>query len=31
MMEKEEKMSEKGMVICELKAAEDQFANMEEC
>lgn len=31
MMASAEKMSEKGMVICELKAAEDQFANMVEC
>lgn len=31
MMASAEKMSEKGMVIRELKAAEDQFANMEEC
>ncbi len=31
MMASVEKMSEKGMVIHELKAAEDQFANMVEC
>ncbi len=28
MMASVEKMSEKGMVICELKAVEDQFVNM---
>ncbi len=28
MMASAEKMSEKGMVICELKAVEDQFVNM---
>ena len=26
-----EKMIEKGMVSCELKAAAEQFANMVEC
>jgi hypothetical protein len=31
MMASAEKMSEKGMVICELKTFEDQSVNVVEC